>query len=87
MTTARTRRLASPGLLARRRNPVGGEDARARQDAPGPAERQAGDAYRSDTPLPAGLPPLPAGFEPALPTSRPRRREPHTGLPHAEPAP
>ncbi|WP_030316763.1 hypothetical protein [Streptomyces sp. NRRL B-3229] len=86
MTTARTRRLTSPGLLERRRKLVGGEGARDRQDAPRPAERPAGDPYRSDradTPLPAGLPPLPTGFEPALPTSRPRKREPRTG----EPAP
>ena len=76
MPIAHTWRLAPQGLLKRRRraSETDGSRSRARQDPPRPAD----DTPRfPQTPLPAGLPPLPRGFEPAATAEQPRQ------LPHA----
>lgn len=62
MPLAHTWRFPPQGLLQRRRRGLETDGSRARQDPPRPA----GGAVRlPETPLPAGLPPLPTGFEPA----------------------
>jgi hypothetical protein len=68
MSIAHTWRFAPRGLLKRRRGTETG-GFHARQNPPRPA---GGGLRFPGTPLPAGLPPLPRGFEPAAPAERPR---------------
>ncbi|WP_043684497.1 hypothetical protein [Streptomyces xylophagus] len=70
MSAAHTRRFAAQGLLKRRRPVLDTDGWYARQDLPRPV----GSAPRlSGSPLPSGLLPLPAGFEPAATTSAARQ--------------
>ena len=70
MSIAHTWRFAPQGLLKRRRRGADTDGSRARRQDP---PRLAGGAVRlPETPLPAGLPPLPAGFESAVVTGQPQ---------------
>ncbi|MFD6296030.1 hypothetical protein ACFWFU_14595 [Streptomyces sp. NPDC060235] len=63
MSAAPVRRFAPQGLLERRRSAFGGNGCYDREDPPRPA---GGAPWFPDAPLPPGLLPLPAGFEPAI---------------------
>ncbi|MER7638027.1 hypothetical protein [Streptomyces sp. NPDC126522] len=69
MPSTHTWRFASQGLLKRRRRGADTDDSRALQDPPRPV---GGAVWLPETPLPAGLPPLPRGFEPAATAVQPR---------------
>ena len=70
MPSTHTWRFAPQGLMKRRRRGADTDGSRARQDPPRPV---GGAVWVPETPLPAGLPPLPAGFEPAAAmTGQPR---------------